>query len=96
MVVKQQHGQNMFVCCSYDAHFVTFTLEDDCTSIKVAKSYTNLIEKIRYIRQMTILDAQTITFIAEEGKANDEKPRAEKEKDFDLKKEQTTIYEDEL
>lgn len=94
MVVKQLHGQNLFACCSYDAHFVTFALEDDCSSIKVLKSYSNLIERVRYIRQMAILDAQTIAFVAEEGKAREEKPRAEKEKDIDLR--HSTVYEDEL
>ena len=43
---------------------------------------------------MAILDAQTIAFVAEEGKARDEKPRDEKDKDIGLK--QTTVYEDEL
>ena len=43
---------------------------------------------------MAILDAQTIAFVAEEGKSREEKPRAEKEKDLKLK--QSTVYEDEL
>jgi len=68
MVVKQSTSlpeKNEFVAISYDCHVVTFRINDE-TQIEVIKTFTNLIEKYRYIRQCCLSDG-FICFIAEDG-----------------------------
>ena len=59
-------AKNIFIASSYDGQIILFSFDQNTNKLKVENTFSNLIYKYRYIRQISV-KGNLISFISEQG-----------------------------